>query len=829
MSMNCDKAKMVSCAAALFATVCASAETVNIPANGGVIQYSPNDAVVINEAGSGNDGITLGAASVAVSNITQNSATPATVHVNAGQTLTVNGMISLASGMEALSFLGEGVIKGGNTTAPAGGYGLNYLQNNPSRKRLHVGNRNTARTLTIGVMPGLFDDGDDGAYIYRHRDALCDDGGTGPVVFQVEKDWINPMFFVLRNGTNYVRGTGLLLEGVNNRLEQTMSVARETVSAETQLPTSRPVLVYDGCNVKGAAYSSMRVGDTAGTGTVIFRNGARYDNGSPSGDSTHVPGAIMLGCGQSAPTESTPNPHKSLGTMIVEGDETDVRCCFRLGQNRGNGVLVQKGGTLRPWHSYAEPVIGGYLSYGYLELVAGILVPNGWIRVGSGDSDSTDHTYQSTGLIVQRGGDFQSAQLMMGSGKNALAWFVQRGGTFTSTGSRLSGENHSNKGVCSGFIVDGEGKDAKPVATFNHDCCLGRASNAVTHVVVKGGGVLAAYSLQKDTDSKAEDNGAKMYVSIDGGTLRARTSVDGTKSGFFGEAAKPLTSVTVYSGGLTFDTDGKYTNLRVPLAGPSGSGIASIEVPNELKAANVFLGAPLVVIEGDGEGASAYCDWDYDTKTLNGIRIASPGCNYTTATAKLVRGGQQPGASVVLDCTLTGPQTGGGLVKIGTGSLRLFAANTYHGDLVVSNGTIDVNSPDVIPATAAVHIMKDAQLWMPTSVRNLDFNGRLGSGGGTVSGNINNVSGWTVRVGDLGHTLTISGTLSFADGADFAIDHPKQLSGLPPDTEYTLVTASGGISGNLPVLDGTIGMWRLVKVANSIKLKRIPGMKVIIR
>ena len=178
---------------------------------------------------------------------------------------------------------------------------------------------------------------------------------------------------------------------------------------------------------------------------------------------------------------------------------------------------------------------------------------------------------------------------------------------------------------------------------------------------------------------------------------------------------------------------------------------------------------------------------------------------------------------------LTGAQTGGGLVKTGTGSLRLFAANSFHGDIVISNGTIDVNSPDVIPATAAVHVMTDAQLYMPTSVRSLDFNGRLGSGGGQVAGNINNVRGWTVRAEDVGQTLTISGSLSFADGADFTIDHPERLRGLSAENEYTLVTANDGISGNLPSVREAASGWRLVKSGNSIKMKRSFGMVLFVR
>ena len=71
--------------------------------------------------------------------------------------------------------------------------------------------------------------------------------------------------------------------------------------------------------------------------------------------------------------------------------------------------------------------------------------------------------------------------------------------------------------------------------------------------------------------------------------------------------------------------------------------------------------------------------------------------------------------------------------------------------------------------------------------------------------------------------------MSFADGADFTIDHPERLRGLSAENEYTLVTANKGISGNLPAVNEAVSGWRLVQSGNSIKMKPSFGMMLIIR
>lgn len=86
--------------AALACVAHTFAATVQIAANGGEIPDSPDAIVSISSAGSGTGGITLasGVTDATIKSLEQNSATPATVNIAAGQTLAVSGTLSFANG-----------------------------------------------------------------------------------------------------------------------------------------------------------------------------------------------------------------------------------------------------------------------------------------------------------------------------------------------------------------------------------------------------------------------------------------------------------------------------------------------------------------------------------------------------------------------------------------------------------------------------------------------------------------------------------------------------------------------------------------------------------
>jgi autotransporter-associated beta strand protein len=136
--------------------------------------------------------------------------------------------------------------------------------------------------------------------------------------------------------------------------------------------------------------------------------------------------------------------------------------------------------------------------------------------------------------------------------------------------------------------------------------------------------------------------------------------------------------------------------VAVALEAPTGSGIASITVPNP---AAKYYTAPTVIIFGDGTGASAVVGYDELSYTVTNVTVTSAGCGYTTATAYLFL---YEGKCVALEVTLGANAATGGLTKKGAGTLTLSGANTYGGDTVVEAGTLKFASASALPAGSSV-------------------------------------------------------------------------------------------------------------------------------
>jgi autotransporter-associated beta strand protein len=187
------------------------------------------------------------------------------------------------------------------------------------------------------------------------------------------------------------------------------------------------------------------------------------------------------------------------------------------------------------------------------------------------------------------------------------------------------------------------------------------------------------------------------YVYFDGGILKARTA----NKELFGTGDNRPTRVTVGPRGAIFDTAGKNVSISAPIEATGAGGVTALALTNG-PLAN-YHAAPLVVIRGDGTGATAVAEYDSATMSVTGVKITSPGQGYTAAntTAYIDWGGYRNKDPVPLAVTVGNP-TGGGLVKRGAGTLTLKAANTFAGDVTVEGGTLKLAAEGAIPAGARV-------------------------------------------------------------------------------------------------------------------------------
>ena len=311
--------------------------------------------------------------------------------------------------------------------------------------------------------------------------------------------------------------------------------------------------------------------------------------------------------------------------------------------------------------------------------------------------------------IRQSGGRInQHTIFRLGAGNDGYADFIMTGGTndFAQFNLRDWG---GYPGTYATLTIDGEDamftlRDNMQAAYENN--APERKTCGILNLVR---GTLRANSVQRGGNiATLTRSMSKAYVNFNGGTFKTRTNVGNASSGgIFGNtpAAEDKTwldGVTIYAGGATIETDSdsRRVYVRTPFVAPVGEGIASIKL---LGKRTGFIAPPLVMIEGDGEGASAYAVFDAEKGEVTGIRVASPGWGYTSARALLVTGSLYNYAAKATVCPVElADATSGSLTKAGPGTLVLAAANTYTGETVLKEGTVELFVPGALPAASTV-------------------------------------------------------------------------------------------------------------------------------
>ena len=355
---------------------------------------------------------------------------------------------------------------------------------------------------------------------------------------------------------------------------------------------------------------------------------------------------------------------------------------------RGGDVYLTNGGGNDGYFAQS-----GYFFY---EKSGGTLAARGYTRLGQQRA--------GCGVIYSKGDwKLEGDSLVISAGGTGVVY--QTAGTFWSDSATSAALTICN-GYYAGSKTSGHGNltvrgDEACVAITNGGMYMADTSLSRSFVNLMDGGTLWVPQVKKQGTAsyvdKLDISNAYAYVNFDGGVLKA------AKKGqnIFGEDEKAPDRVTVFGKGAVIDSSDFTVTNNVSLQAPTGKGVASIAFPAGFDATE-YMGPPIVTIVGDGEGATAVCEFDSVNQVVTGITVTSPGWGYTTATASLSRGGK----TTVTACTVTlaDNATTGGLTKRGSGTLVLSAANTYGGPTRVEAGTLVAANASALPSGSSIVI-----------------------------------------------------------------------------------------------------------------------------
>ncbi len=557
---------------------------------------------------------------------------------------------------------------------------------------------------------------------------------------------------------------------------------------------------------RGAGNVVLRTTTTEFAGNVVVEEGALYIETAGSAV-LHLNGSLV---GGSAGTSDILFRKRGTGLLCLNGDvdlARNVQVDQGLMQMTSaasrvySQVFILKGAgrsLLGDGHAFMNWIRVGLDSYGVFHQTGGILDVNNDTEIGTSASSvghwamSGGEAYMSNsvyvaksagsfGSFIQSGGLFKLEGGSLSAGRAGSALFHVSGGT-NDTRVTQGGQTQrffvSDWGGCSDVTVSGEGT-LLATETLRFGGGGGTVSTNIFNV--KDGAMVKAARFFKHRSAGAA---ALITVNADGGTLMPTMGYDWT-NGSQNDAnyytANPSHFV-IWKKGLVIDTSESTgtkpaSHMPFSFAAPTGKGVESVTLPTEgdYTTAN-YIGPARIVFEDEtGWGASAYAEYDFETKRHTRVVLTSRGCDYSDNAKAYV---ESPDRTTRWECALTlsdNASLGGEVVKRGEHDLHLYATNSFYG-IAVESGTLYAETDGVVPSNTSVRVEHGATLRFakPAPL----FLSSFGGAGSVPGCDITVTNSLRASCADLfaGKHADIDGDLTFAPGATFTITDPENLA-----------------------------------------------------
>ena len=632
-------------------------------------------------------------------------------------------------------------------------------------------------------------------------------------------------------GTLTFQGTANFPDGTNTTFVITNAStlafwgqrADRPIQAAVRLNTGRTIRIDSGAanTISGPLHVAKHGSPTNGPTDAIIDVSTQYNNTALhlNGPLTSDRGLsynyhcrlVMNGGGTlwlNGPVDFEGNVYPRCGWLCMTSAATRV---FRNGVSIKNSKVWLADGTFR----------SGFLR-----------VPNGGNALG---------LFRQTGGTLSNGNDAPR----IGESRNGPGWYVLEGGAAYFSNTVLVAENAGSYGMLRqkggnySYVVTG-GQDLRTIMNVTNG--TSEATISGTGTVFRAEGFSMGWSLSLCTNILNISDGALFMANrfrrnegVRAGSLSCVNADGGIMAPTFGwgwGAANPGTAnffprspdhFVLWDKGLVFDTS--YTSYAsgslaqsMPsfwFEAPTGKGFDSISLPTDSAyvPANYYGPARVVFESSTGWGASAYAEYDYDTKKHTKIVITSRGCDYSDNAKVYLEG---PDRKTRYACAFTLSDNaghGGPLIKRGPTDLYLYATNTYAGGTIVEQGQLIFSSPWTVPSNSAIRVEAGAKA---------NFNGNAATiasfagPGQTANGNVTVTDSVKASCADLfaNRHAAFGNALTFAEGAVFEITDPENLETYKNHgsvTAFTAQTVNGTPTLRIPDAYTGSTKWALFK------------------